>query len=363
MGEEPEASLGRKESFFVIKKIGVIGAGSWGTTLANLLAEKVGKVHLWVYEEDLCEIMARERENTVYLPGVKLHPGIIPTPSIEEACKGKDLVVAVVPCQFARGRIKEAGPYLKETATVLSASKGIETETLMLMSQVLQEVLPSPFHRRVSFLSGPSFAREVAQKLPTAVTIASEDQTTASTLQQLLGASFFRIYTSRDVIGVQLGGALKNVIAIAVGASDGIGFGHNTRAALITRGLAEITRLGIALGANALTFQGLAGMGDLVLTCTSDLSRNRTVGRMLGEGKPLQEILASMKAVAEGIPTARSAYHLARKVGVEMPITEAVYSILYEGERIQDTVEKLLKRRPGEEIPGILGSRIENRME
>ncbi len=334
----------------VIREVGVIGAGSWGTTLANLLAERIKRVHLWVYEADLCEIMAEKRENVVYLPGHKLNPGVIPTSSILAASEGKDLIVSVVPAQFARATVKEIAGHLKETAIVLSASKGIETETLMLMSQVLQEVLPAHLHPRFAFLSGPSFAQEVAQKAPTAVTVAAVDQTTASALQTLLSRPYFRVYTSTDIIGVQLGGALKNVIAIAVGTADGIGFGHNTRAALITRGLAEITRLGVAMGANPLTFQGLSGMGDLVLTCTSDLSRNRTVGRMLGEGKNLEEILRDRRSVAEGITTTRSAHDLARKLGVEMPITESVYSILYGNEKIRSAVEKLLRRRPTEEM-------------
>jgi glycerol-3-phosphate dehydrogenase (NAD(P)+) len=203
------------------------------------------------------------------------------------------------------------------------------------------------------FLSGPSFAREVAERLPTAVTLASEDAVTASTVQDLLSTSYFRVYTSTDVTGVQLGGALKNVIALAAGASDGAGLGHNTKAALITRGLAEITRLGVAMGAKPLTFQGLSGMGDLVLTCTGDLSRNRTVGRMLGQGKPLSDILRDMKSVAEGVTTTQSAYDLARKRGVEMPITEAVHAILYEKQEIASTVERLLSRRLTEEMYGI----------
>jgi len=340
----------------VIKEIGVIGAGSWGTTLANLVAEKVDRVHLWVYEKDLCETMARERENVLYLPGSKLLPHVIPTVSVEEASRGKDLVVSVVPSQYVRNTLKQMRSYLKEGTIVLSASKGIETKTLMLMSQVLHEVLPPQVHTTMSFLSGPSFAREVADKLPTAVTLASEDAATAATVQDLLSTSYFRVYTSGDVTGVQLGGALKNVIALAAGASDGAGLGHNTKAALITRGLAEITRLGIAMGANPLTFQGLSGMGDLVLTCTGDLSRNRTVGRMLGQGKPLSDILRDMKSVAEGVTTTQSAYHLAKKRGVEMPITEAVHAILYDKQEIALTVEKLFSRKLTEEIYGIPGA-------
>jgi len=342
--------IGAEGGCFVIKEIGVIGAGAWGTTLANLLAEKVEKVHLWVYEADLCDIMTKKRENVFYLPGQKLDPRVVPTSSILEASKTKDLIVSVVPSQFVRSQITEIAHHVKETAIVLSASKGIETDTLTLMSQVLEDVLPSSLYGRLAFLSGPSFAREVTQKRPTAVTVASEDQAIASIIQQLLSNAYFRVYTSRDVIGVQLGGALKNVIAIAVGASDGIGLGHNTRAAIITRGLAEITRLGVAMGANPLTFQGLSGIGDLVLTCTSDLSRNRTVGHMLGQGMTLQKILKDMKAVAEGVTTTRSAYDLARRFGVDMPITESIYSVLHGKEKITSAVEKLLKRRLTEEM-------------
>jgi glycerol-3-phosphate dehydrogenase (NAD(P)+) len=339
-----------KARILMIKDIGIIGAGAWGTALANLIADTVGRVHLWVFEKELCDIMTKKRENVFYLPGHELHPGVIPISSITEVSEAKDLVVSVVPSQFVRGRVKEIAKHLKKTAIVLSASKGIETETLLLMSQVFHEVLPSHLHQRMAFLSGPSFAREVAQKLPTAVTVASKDQGVASALQELLSNSYFRVYTSKDVIGVQLGGALKNVIAIAVGACDEIGFGHNTRAALITRGLAEIARLGIAMGANPLTFQGLSGVGDLVLTCTGDLSRNRTLGRMLGQGMTLEQILHDMKSVAEGVATTRSAYHLAKRLNVDLPIIESVYSVLYEGEKIDSAVDRLLSRRLTDEM-------------
>jgi glycerol-3-phosphate dehydrogenase (NAD(P)+) len=334
----------------VIERIGVIGAGAWGTTLAGLLAEKVGKVHLWVYEEELCGIMARERENAFYLPGYRLPPGVTPDSSLVEVAKGKDLIVSVVPSQFVRAQIREIVPHLEEKTIVLSASKGIEDETLMLMSEVFREILPPNSHDRMAILSGPSFAREVARKLPTAVTVAAEDPDLASTLQHLLSTAFFRVYTGKDITGVQLGGALKNVMAIAVGASDGIGLGHNTRAALITRGLAEITRLGRAMGADPLTFLGLSGMGDLVLTCTSDLSRNRMVGQKLGRGMTLQQILRDMKAVAEGVTTCSAAYELSRKHDVDMPIIESVYSILYGNRDIHSAVEKLMKRRLTEEM-------------
>ncbi|MDY6856199.1 MAG: NAD(P)H-dependent glycerol-3-phosphate dehydrogenase [Thermodesulfobacteriota bacterium] len=328
----------------MIREIGVIGAGSWGTTLANLLAEKGYRVTLWVYEPELCDIIKRKRENTLYLPDSKLSDNIYPTASFAEVCKGKGILVSVVPSHVVRNTISQTIPFLAEKPIIVSASKGIESDTLMSMSHVLKEVLPVALHENLVYLSGPSFAKEVIKKTPTAVSVASENQEACRIAQGVFATQFFRVYTNSDVIGVELGGALKNVIAIAAGTSDGLGFGHNTRAALITRGLAEISRLGVFVGANPLTFSGLTGLGDLVLTCTSDLSRNRSVGLQLGKGKKLKEILDDMKMVAEGIKTTKAAYHVAKKLNVQMPITEQIYYLLYEDKPAKDVVTQLMSR-------------------
>jgi glycerol-3-phosphate dehydrogenase (NAD(P)+) len=327
-----------------ISRIGVIGAGSWGTTLANLLAEKGLDVDLWVREEEVFHEMVNEGMNRTFLPGVKLSSRLNSVKSFDAALFGKELVLLAVPSHVFREVLTNIKPFLQPGMSLMTASKGIENESLMIMSDVAQGVLPEDYMRNFSCLAGPSFAKEVCQKLPTAITIACRDLKHSERVQQLFYTEFFRVYITQDLIGVQLGGALKNIIAIAAGASDGLRFGHNARAALITRGLAEITRLGVAMGANTATFAGLAGMGDLVLTCTGDLSRNRSVGVKIGKGMSLQEITGSMKTVAEGIKTTRSAYHLARKMGVEMPITTQVYEILYKGKAPKDAVRELMAR-------------------
>jgi glycerol-3-phosphate dehydrogenase (NAD(P)+) len=269
---------------------------------------------------------------------------IYPTTSFAEVCKDKGMLVSVMPSHVARNVISQTIPFLSEKPIVVSASKGIESDTLMSMSQVLKEVLPATLHENLVYLSGPSFAKEVIKKTPTAVSVASENPEACSIAQKVFSTKFFRVYTNSDVTGVELGGALKNVIAIAAGTSDGLGFGHNTRAALITRGLAEISRMGVLIGANPLTFSGLTGLGDLVLTCTSDLSRNRSVGLQLGKGKKLKEILDGMNMVAEGIKTTKAAYYFAKKLNVEMPITEQIYYLLYEDKPARDVVTQLMSR-------------------
>jgi len=326
------------------KEIGVIGAGSWGTTLADLLAENGYAVTLWVYEPDLCETIKSERENKLYLPGFRISENIKPTTSYAETCLDKDILVSVTPSHVVRSVISQALPYISGRSIIVSASKGIETDTLMPMSDVLKEVVPTGFHNNLVYLSGPSFAREVIKKAPTAVSVASENMEAARTVQRVFSTPNFRVYTNSDVTGVELGGALKNVIAIAAGTSDGLGFGHNTRAALITRGLAEITRLGVHMGATPLTFSGLSGLGDLVLTCTGDLSRNRSVGLRLGKGMKIKDILSDMKMVAEGVKTTKATYRIAKKLGVEMPITEQIYSLLYEDKPAKDVVTDLMTR-------------------
>jgi glycerol-3-phosphate dehydrogenase (NAD(P)+) len=316
----------------------------WGTTLADLLARNNNSVTLWVYEQDLVESMSRTRVNDLYLPGFVLADNLTFTGELAAAVEGSDLLVLVPPSQVMRAVLTRAAPNISAETLLVSASKGIENETLKTMSEVLEEVLPPASGKNPVFLSGPSFAREVAAGMPTAVVAASRERETARQVQEVFSTPSFRVYTNDDVVGVELGGALKNVIALAAGVSDGLGFGYNTRAALITRGLAEISRMGLAMGANPATFSGLAGMGDLVLTCTGDMSRNRTVGMELGRGRSLQEILAGMKMVAEGVKTTLSAYQLAEKLNVEVPITEQMYRILYEGKDPRQAVTDLMLR-------------------
>ncbi len=327
-----------------MKQIGVIGAGSWGTTLADLLASKGYLVTLWAYESDLVERMRVSRENDLYLAGAKLSKNLSFTNDLAEAVHEKELVLFVPPSQVLRPILAEVAALIGPEMLLVSASKGIENGTLKTMSEVFEELLPKAISDRVAYLSGPSFAREVFEGLPTAVAVASADKEVLGRVQQLFSTDKFRVYTNSDVRGIEIGGALKNVIALAAGVSDGLGFGHNTRAALITRGLAEIARIGVTKGADALTFSGLAGMGDLVLTCTGDLSRNRTVGIALGQGKKLDDILSDMKMVAEGVKTTLSAYQLARKIGVETPIIDQMYALLYEGKDARESVADLMVR-------------------
>ncbi len=325
-------------------KIGIIGGGGWGTTLANLLAKRGFSVTHWVYEADLVSAISTQRENLLYLPGVKLSERILPTHSLEEACCGKDLLISASPSHVVRQIFEKAAPLLTPSLNVVSATKGIENHTFLTMSRVLKEVLHRSDSKHIAVLSGPSFAHEVSRELPTAVTIASDNLTLAQELQRVFSTPYFRTYTNTDVLGVELGGALKNVIAIATGISDGLGLGSNARAALITRGLAEISRIACKMGANPLTLAGLAGLGDLVLTATGELSRNRAVGMRIGQGEKLPDILKDMRVVAEGIQTSRAAYDLSKTVQVEMPITEQVYFILYHNKDPQEAVNELMGR-------------------
>jgi glycerol-3-phosphate dehydrogenase (NAD(P)+) len=324
--------------------ITVIGAGSWGTTLANLLAKKDHRVTLWVYERDLAARMATSWENDLYLPGVPLSTKLSFTSDLKPAVGGREALLLAPPSQVMRQVLTQIAADIEPGTLLVSASKGIENDTLQPMAEVIGACLGPAACERLSFLSGPSFAREVAAEMPTAVVAASTSREAAALTQEIFSAAYFRVYTNDDVVGVELGGALKNVVALAAGVSDGLGFGYNTRAALITRGLAEMTRLGVALGANPATFAGLAGMGDLVLTCTGDLSRNRTVGMELGRGRSLAEILGGMKMVAEGVRTTLSAYQLAAKLGVDMPITEQMYRILYQNKDPRQAVTDLMLR-------------------
>lgn len=320
--------------------IAVIGAGSWGTTLASLLVEKDYDVSLWAFERELAEEIAASRTNHVYLPGFSLPDGIKSTHIIADAVKRARYVVNVVPTQFTRKVFSEAAGLLREDAVIVSASKGIEQRTLLTVSSVLGEICG----RGIAVLSGPSFAREVMSKLPTAVTLATRNPGENLLLQEIFNTSYFRVYTHSDILGVELGGALKNVMAIASGICDGLGLGHNSRAALITRGLAEITRLGAEMGADPKTFSGLSGLGDLVLTCTAALSRNYSVGVKLGQGISLKDILSSTRSVAEGVASSLSAYELSRKYGIEMPIVEQVYEVLYKDKSPAEAVHMLMNR-------------------
>jgi glycerol-3-phosphate dehydrogenase (NAD(P)+) len=331
-------------------RIGVVGGGSWGTALAHHLACKGWDIDLWVREEEVRLQIEKEGVNEAFLPGVTLSSGIHPVQSFKEVSANKDLVIVAVPSQFFRGVVTQISPLLPDSSPLVAGTKGIENTTLATMSQVTSAVRGTGWEDSFACLSGPSFAREVCAQHPTAVTLASKNAKVAGEIQELLSAEYFRVYTSSDVVGVELGGALKNAIAIAAGISDGLGFGYNARAALITRGLAEITRLGVAMGAEPLTFSGLAGLGDLVLTCTGDLSRNRTVGLKIAEGKSVQEIVSSMRMIAEGIETSKAAFLLARRMEVEMPITAEVYRIIYEGKDSRQAVRELMTRKLKEEL-------------
>jgi glycerol-3-phosphate dehydrogenase (NAD(P)+) len=308
----------------------VIGGGSWGTALASVLGGNGHDVTIWSYELDVAEALATKRENPRYMPGLQVPPTVTGTHDFVRALAGAELVVAVNPSHVTRPVMREALPHLPKATPIVTATKGIENDTLLTMHEVLEDVLPPEMHPYLVCLSGPSFAKETMLKMPTAVVVASPWEKMAQRVQRWFSNDYFRVYTSVDVVGVELGGSLKNVCAIAAGISDGMGFGNNTRAAIMTRGLAELVRLAVKKGANPLTLSGLAGMGDLVLTCTGDLSRNRTVGLALGRGQKLQEILAGMTQVAEGVRTAKSVHDLAGKLDVDMPLHEAVYRILYE---------------------------------
>lgn len=326
------------------KRIGVIGAGSWGTALANLLATKGYLIDWWVFEEDLCRQLAQYRENDVFLPGITLSENLRPTNDLAAVVQDKDLIVIVVPSHVVRELATRMAPHLAPHAILVSASKGIENDTQLTMSAVIKEVISDLNQDQLSVLSGPSFAREVAVGVPTVVTVASVDPSCAQVVQQAFATPAFRVYTNLDIIGVELGGSVKNVIAIAAGMVDGLGLGLNTRAALITRGMTEIRRLGVAMGANPRTFTGSAGIGDLVLTCTGDISRNHMVGAKIGQGRQLKDVLSEMRMVAEGVKTARSVYHLSKRLHVEMPICHAVYQILYEQLSPRDAVYLLMTR-------------------
>jgi glycerol-3-phosphate dehydrogenase (NAD(P)+) len=337
-----------------MSEIAIIGAGAWGTALAIVLGRKeTHRVRLWAHEEEVCESIARRRVNDKFLPGQQIPACVTPCNSLAAALADASIVVSVMPSQHCRGLFFQMRPHLRADTLIVSATKGLEENSLLRMTEVISQVLQGNHlpGLRTGALSGPSFALEAARGDPTAITIASQDKELAHTIQQEFSHASFRIYTNEDPIGVELGGALKNTIAIAAGVCAGLGLGHNSVAGLITRGLAEMTRLVVACGGKAETMAGLAGLGDLVLTCTGGLSRNRSVGVELGRGRQLPEILAGMHGmVAEGIFTTTAAIGLARASNIEMPITEQMYAILHEGKSPQDAIYELMTRSSKSEI-------------
>jgi glycerol-3-phosphate dehydrogenase (NAD(P)+) len=327
-----------------VKRLAIIGAGGWGTALSIVLSPRFEQVRLWVYEQDLAERIRATRENDVFLRGARVPDKVAVTSVLGEALEGAEAVLSVTPSHAVRPTYARMLPYLEPSMLFVSATKGIENQTLLRMSEVIREVVSPKFQPRVAVLSGPTFAKQVARGEPTALVVASEDGELAGTIQAAFAGPTFRIYRNSDPLGVELAASLKNVIALGAGVCQGLGLGNNTIAALITRGLAEITRLSVAMGGQPATLAGLAGLGDLVLTCTGDLSRNRQVGIELGRGRKLEDILGSMRMVAEGVPTTYAALDLSRKTGVDLPITSQVAAIL-RGERSpREAIRELMDR-------------------
>lgn len=322
-------------------KISVIGSGSWGTAIAVLLANKGYNVSLWSWKKDESERLKKDRENKEFLPGVAFPESISCTDDMAESVKGADLVVCASPSVATRNVAKQLSPHIIDGQIIVNISKGLEEKTLLRLSEVYKEEIPQA---KIAVMSGPSHAEEVSRGLPTTNVVAAENIGIAKKIQDIFMNEVFRVYTSEDIIGVELGGALKNVIALCAGVSDGMGYGDNTKAALMTRGLAEITRLGVAMGAQRETFAGLSGVGDLIVTCTSMHSRNRRAGILLGKGKTLAETLDEVHMVVEGVNTASAAYELGRKYDVSMPITEAAYAVLYDGKTPEEAVTELMGR-------------------
>lgn len=329
---------------FEKKRVAVVGAGSWGTALALVAARNQHDVKMWAREPEVALSIRREHKNPFYLSDFTLPENISATTSLEEALNETDFVLMVVPSHAMRDCVSAMKDYLKPETVIVSATKGVENGSLMRMSEIIRHVLSDRVEPRVVALSGPSFAREVAQKDPTAIVAASSDQGAREMVQHTLSSNVFRVYTNSDVVGVEMGGAVKNVVAIAAGVVRGLGMGTNSVAAIITRGLAEITRLAIAEGAKGETMAGLAGLGDLVLTCTGELSRNRHVGFELGRGRRLADILGDMREVAEGVKTTKAIYELSRTSGVDMPITSSTHALLYEDKPAIDAASELMER-------------------
>ncbi len=332
-----------------MQRIAVIGAGNWGTALSATLANLGHRVSLWAYEPEVVESIRARRENALFMPGTTLPKSIVATGDLAEALTGAEIVLTVMPSHVCRGLYEKMLAHLRPEMIFVSATKGLDTDRLMRMSEIIRDVVSPKFAPRLCAISGPSFAREVMRGDPTAIVVASEDAEAARLVQREFSSRILRLYTSSDLVGVEIGGSVKNVIAIAAGVIEGLGLGHNPTAALITRGLAEISRLASALGARRETLAGLAGMGDLVLTCTGDLSRNRTVGVELGKGRKLPEIIGSMRMVAEGVKTTTATVALAARHGVEMPITQQVYRILEGQVSPRDAIRELMERTLKEE--------------
>ena len=332
-----------------IQTISVIGAGAWGTALARLLASKGFTLRLWAYEQEVVKAIQSTRENTLYLPHFQLSDTLHVTGDLAESVHQTDLILFAVPSHAMQTITRQVEPHLKDPVPITIATKGIEEDSLRLMSQVVEAILPSSWHPQMTVLSGPSFALEVCQGKPTTILLAGKKSETVQRLQQIFMTPQFRVYAGTDMIGAQIGGALKNVMAVAAGIVDGLELGCNTRAALITRGLAEILRLGVAMGSDVSTMYGLSGLGDLVLTCTGPLSRNYTVGMKLGQGSGLQQILSDTHTVAEGIRTTRGAMGLANRHGIEMPIVQGIHAVLFEGKDPRHAVNELMTRAAKDE--------------
>lgn len=324
-----------------MKKIAVIGSGSWGTAISVVLATNGHSVYLWSYFKEESERLNRDRENKAFLPGVKLLDSIVCTHSLEAAIENADLIVLASPSHTVRNVAKSVFSYLKPEQPILNIAKGLETDTQRRLSEVIRQEIPQ---NPIAVLSGPSHAEEVGRFLPTTNVVASEELTLLPMIQDIFMSPVFRVYTNTDMIGVEIGGALKNVIALCAGISDGCGYGDNTKAAIMTRGIAEISRLGVAMGASPVTFFGLAGIGDLIVTCTSMHSRNRRAGILIGQGKSLDETLAEVKMVVEGVKTAEAAYALSKKYGIEMPIVEQTYDVLFNGADPKAAANALMSR-------------------
>ncbi len=327
-----------------VKALSIIGAGSWGTALAIVLASRFESVRLWVYESDLAARMSTTRENDLYLAGIQIPTNVVITSDLATSLSGADVVLSVMPSHLVRELYRRMLPHLHPGVVFVSATKGLENDTLLRPSEIIADLVSERFDPEVAVLSGPTFAREVAVLNPTALVISAPNISLAECIQRAFSGPSFRLYTSNDPVGVEIGGSIKNVVAIGAGVIHAMNLGHNTLAALITRGLAEITRLAVALGAKAQTLSGLAGLGDLVLTCTGELSRNRTVGMHLAQGRQLDEIVGSMRMVAEGIKTTTAAVELARRCAVEMPITEQMYQMLYFGLPPREAIRRLMER-------------------
>ncbi|OON98802.1 MAG: glycerol-3-phosphate dehydrogenase [Epulopiscium sp. Nele67-Bin004] len=323
-----------------MNKISVLGAGSWGLALGLLLNEKDNKVTFWCHTESEADDLSLHRENRVCLPGKKIPPDIEITSNIEEAVKDKDIIVFAVPSKAIRSTTQLIKPYVEKNTIIVNVSKGIEEETLLRLSEVINTEVDND----VVVLSGPSHAEEVARHVPTTVTVSGKNMDAALKIQDTFMTKYFRVYTTEDTVGVELGGALKNVIALAAGAAEGLGYGDNTKAALITRGIAEMSRLGVAMGGSMATLGGLSGIGDLIVTCTSGHSRNRRAGELIAQGNTLDETLKKINMVVEGVPATRAAYALKKKYDIDMPITEAVYKSLFENEPVRESITALMLR-------------------